>query len=105
MKSADLLCTTKQPKWEEIIPLYEKVIKNYLRKDMLRSSAKALMLKCVLCLLAFDDIVGAKKRFAWFSGEDPSLGPSREGEFLSGVLLAKEDSNKELFTKTVKSHT
>ena len=58
---------------------------------MLKSSAKAIMIKAVLCMLAFDDIVGAKKWYAWYSGEDPSLGSSWEGDFLSGVLQAKED--------------
>jgi len=80
------MCTMKKPDWSEIIPVYEKVIKSYLKKDMLKSSAKQIMLKEILCFIAFDDVVGGKKKFNYFCSEDPSLGPGWEGEFLEGVL-------------------
>jgi hypothetical protein len=41
------------------------VIKNYLKKDILKSSAKPIMIKVCLCFLAFDDLVGAAKVEAW----------------------------------------
>ena len=76
LKSADLYCTLNKPNWAEIIPIYEKVIKNYLKKDMLKGSAKPLMIKVCMCFLAFDDLTGAKKRYNYFCGEDPQFMPS-----------------------------
>jgi len=63
------------------------------------------MLKEILCFLAFDDAIGAKKKFAYFCSEDPTLDSNREGEFLNGMIAAKEENNLESFNKTLKTHT
>lgn len=105
LKTADLQCTLPKPNWPEIIPIYEKVIKNYLWKDILKSSAKPLMVKVCFCFLAFDDLIGAKKKYSYYCGEDPQFMPSREGELIDGLLIAKEESNKEMFDKNLRSFT
>lgn len=105
MKTADLQCTCSKPNWAEIIPIYEKVIRNYLKKDILKSSAKPIMIKVCLCFLAFDDLVGAKKKYNFYCGEDPQFLGSREGELVDGLMRAKEESSREMFDKTLKGHT
>lgn len=76
-----------------------------MKKDMLRSSAKPLMLKCCLCALANRDSPDARKKFAHFSGEDPGLRNAREGEFISAIIDAVENNSKEMFDKAVAEHT
>jgi len=50
-----------------------------------------LIIKVCLCHLAFDDLTGAKKRFNFYCGEDPTLMSSREGELLEGLMQGIED--------------
>ena len=105
LKAADLFCLTKNTDWAETIVVYENVIKSYLKKDMLRSSAKGIMLKCLLCYLAHDDAVGAERKFTQFQSEDPGLRGAREGEFLAAVIDAKKDSLREVFDSAVTEYT
>lgn len=45
VKAADLMVMTKDVNYEKVITLYEKVITEYLKKDILKGSAKALVMK------------------------------------------------------------
>lgn len=77
----------------------------YLWKDILKSSAKPIIIKLCFCFLAFDDLIGAKKKFNFYLGEDPTLMSSWEGELVDGLLTAKEENDREKFDKTLKGYT
>ncbi|CAI2376770.1 unnamed protein product [Moneuplotes crassus] len=101
VKEADLMVMVKEADLVKIIQTYEKVINEYLKKDMLKSSSKGLVLKVCLCYLANDDLVGAKNRHHTFSQEDATFSNSREGELLSSLFTAKELKDVDLFQKTL----
>jgi len=105
IKAADISCTLREPDWGEIQQIYQNVIKDYLKKDMLRSSAKPLMLKCCLCALANRDAPDSRKKFTNFSSEDPGLNASREGEFIQAIIDSSENNSKDMFDKAVADHT
>lgn len=53
-----------------------------MKTPLIKSSAKDLFFKVILCYLALDDIVGAKRALQTYNIEDPSFDGSREEEFL-----------------------
>ena len=62
VKSIELKIMSKQ--WDQlpdIIKTLSKIAKKYLAVPMLKSSAKQHLFMHILCFLAMDDIVGAKK--------------------------------------------
>ena len=71
VKSADLAATAENPDWAEIIQTYEKIIAAYLRKGILKISAKSLLFKVVHALVTYDDVVGAEIKFDLFCFDDP----------------------------------
>lgn len=62
--------------------------KKYLSVALIRSSAKSLFFKAVLCHLAYDDMVGGKRAIQTYAIEDPSFDGSREQKFLSDLVDA-----------------
>jgi hypothetical protein len=48
-------------KMPEAVKVFEKIAKKYLAQPMLKSSAKDLLFLSCLCLMAFEDVIGAKK--------------------------------------------
>lgn len=104
VKFADLSATSSEPDWAAIIQTYEKVIAIYLRKDILRMSAKGLMIKTVLSSIAFDDVVGAEKKLDTFKFDDPSLEGSREGEVLANIIEAVKSNDKKSFDAVLKEY-
>ena len=105
VKAADLMVMTKDVNYEKVITLYEKVITEYLKKDILKGSAKALVMKVWLWFLAHDDLTGAKSRYNNFSLEDPGFGSSREGDLLSSIFTTKETNDADMFLKTIHGYT
>lgn len=68
-----------------------------MTKDLLRSSAKAMMMKVVLCYLAMDDTVGGDKYLNKYSIDDPAFGQSREGSMLSTLVEARKNNDQDSF--------
>ena len=62
---------------------YDKVGKKYLSMPLIKTSAKDQFFKAVLCHLANDDMIGAKRSLQMYTIEDPSMDGSREEKFLS----------------------
>ena len=62
IKSLELRILSKQfDKLPLCIKTYEKIAKRYLNTPILKTSAKDLLFMSLLCHLAYDDVVGAKK--------------------------------------------
>lgn len=101
VKAADIMIMLKDVDYELVIETYEKVISEYLKKDLLKGSAKNLIVKVWLCHIAHDDLVGAKNRYSNFSLEDPGFSSSREGELLSSLFNAKEANDVEMYEKSI----
>lgn len=95
------MCMLKDVNFETAINTYEKVITEYMKKDLLKASAKTLVLKVCLLFMANDDVVGAKNRYQNFSLEDPGFASSREGDLLTNLFTAKEMNDVEMFQKTL----
>lgn len=45
VKAADIMIMLKDVNYEEVISIFEKVIDEYLKKDLLKASAKSLVVK------------------------------------------------------------
>ena len=104
VKAADLASTTDSPDWADIIQTYEKIIAAYLRKDILKMSAKSLMIKAVLASMAYEDVVGAEKKYDKFCFDDPSFQGSREGDVLMTCIQAVKDNDKQTFDNAIKEY-
>lgn len=104
VKAADLMVMLKEVNFEKAIQTYNKVINEYMKKDILKSSAKSLVMKEWLCYMANDDLVGAKNRYQNFSFEDVAFANSREGDLLSNLFTAKEMNDVDTFQKTLAEH-
>ena len=62
LKANEIRLETKQ--WAElkqVLTSYKQIAKRYLTQQMLKTSAKDLLFLHILCYLAMDDKVGAKK--------------------------------------------
>ena len=105
VKAADLGATLQNADWVHVIKTYQHVIRFYLKKDILRSSAKPLMMKEILCHLANSDIQTAEQQFTRYQGEDPQFGLSREGELLHGLLDGRKNGDREQFDKALFAYT
>lgn len=57
---------------------YDKVGKKYLSIALIKSNAKDLFFKALLCYLANEDSIGAKKAMQDYQIEDPNFDGSRE---------------------------
>jgi hypothetical protein len=55
--------------------------------------------------LANDDLVGAKNRQQSFSMEDHGFSNSREGDLLSSIFNAKENSDVDMFQKELHNYS
>lgn len=104
VKVADLMVIAKDTNYEKVITTYEKVINEYMKKDILKSSAKGLILKVWLSYMANDDLIGAKNRYESFSLEDPGFSNSREGDLLTDLFTAKETNDVDSFQKTLHNY-
>ena len=104
LKAADLNLVTKIPDYETSIHIYDDVITHYLSKDILRSSAKTMMMKAILCFLAMDDSVGAQKSFDKYQMKDPAFGGSREGELLQTMIECRQENDSETFNSSIKEY-
>ena len=55
----------------------------------------------LLCHLAYDDVVGAKKQMAMYCIEDPSFDGSREQQLVDALIKAIEEQNRDEFVMAV----
>lgn len=104
VKAADLMVMLKDVNFEKVINTYEKVITEYMKKDLLKGSAKNLIVKVWLCYLANDDLIGARNRSQNFALEDPGFGNCREGDLLNSIYTAKEACDEDQFQKELHNY-
>jgi len=80
VKAADLRIMTRD--YDRGLPLaiksYDKVGRKYLTQPLIKTNAKDLFVKVVLCHMAHEDLVGAKKAITTYQIEDPNFDDSRE---------------------------
>lgn len=101
LKSADIQVQCKSPDFVKAITMYEKVVRDYQKKDLLRSSCKDLFMKITMCYLSNDDNIGAKKAFDKACNEDPSFDNGREGELIQVILDSLDNGDEATLEKHV----
>ena len=103
LKVADLLCISKDKDMFEKAPkLYETLGMQYLSVPLLKTSAKDVFFKCVVCYLAKKDEISAGIQLKKFLEEDPTMCDTRESKFLEEAIECVTDPpNPEGFKKAV----
>jgi alpha-soluble NSF attachment protein len=101
-KASDLRILTRNfGLLSESIKQYDKIGCKYLTVNLIRSSAKDLFYKAILCYLANDDGVGAKRAISTYAIEDPSFDGSREQKFLLALLETCQDGLSKPFNSLI----
>ncbi|MCQ2815678.1 MAG: soluble NSF attachment family protein [archaeon] len=103
LKVADLMCISNHKNMLEEAPkIYETLGMQYLTVPLLKSSAKDVFFKCVVCYLAKKDEVSADIQLKKFLNEDPTMCDTRESKFLQSAIECITDPvNPEGFKKCV----
>ena len=103
LKVADLMCLSNHKNMLEEAPkIYETLGMQYLTIPLLKSGAKDVFFKCVVCYLAKKDEVSAEIQLNKFLGEDPTMCDTREAKFLKKAIEAITDPpNPEAFKQAV----
>lgn len=103
LKVADLMCISNhKDMYEEAPKIYETLGMQYLTVPLLKSNAKDVFFKCVVCYLAKKDEVSADIMLNKFLSEDPTMCDTRESKFLKGAIECITDPpNPEGFKKCV----
>ncbi|KAG7194893.1 vesicular-fusion protein S17 [Scheffersomyces spartinae] len=84
LKSADLCAL--QGDYKKAVELYDTVIKQLLGNNLTRFSMKDYFFKVILCVLAMDDIIEARKRNDTFLGDEPTWESTREYKLVNEIL-------------------
>jgi alpha-soluble NSF attachment protein len=87
LKSNELKIETKQ--WDQLVSVlqsYRTIAKRYLTQQLTKTSAKNLLFMNVLCSLAMNDVVGAKKATQAHSIEDANFDGSQEMKLLEDIV-------------------
>ena len=71
---------------------------------MIKTNAKDLFFKAVLCYLADDDMIGAKRALQNYQIDDPNFDSSRENDLLMAMIEAAESKSEEDFIKIVSGY-
>lgn len=103
LKVADLMCISQHKDMEKKAPeIYEKLGMQYLTVPLLKSSAKDMFFKCVVCYLACKDEITAGIKLKKYLEEDPTFDDTRESRFLlKAIEYSGEPANPEGFQQEV----
>ena len=71
---------------------------------MIKTNAKDLFFKAVLCHLAYDDKQGAKNALQDYQIDDPNFDSSRENELLMSLIRHIDERARDEFIKTVQGY-
>jgi alpha-soluble NSF attachment protein len=92
LKVADLMCISGDKEMFSVAPqLYEKLAMEYLTVNLLKSSAKDLFFKAVVCYIAKKDEVTADIKLKQFINEDPTFDDTREAKLLENLIKCISD--------------
>ena len=87
LKVADLMCISNhKDMFTEAPKIYEKLGMQYLTVPLLKSSAKDMFFKNVMCYVAKKDEVTAEVNLKKYLLEDPTFDDTRDSKFLKGVI-------------------
>jgi len=105
LKVADLMCISGDKNMFENAPqLYEKLAMEYLTIPLLKSSAKDLFFKAVVCYIAKKDEVTADIKLKQFLSEDPTFDDTREAKLLENLIKYISDPpDPENYKKEIQS--
>ena len=106
LKVADLMCISQHKDMEKKAPeIYEKLGMQYLTVPLLKSSAKDMFFKCVVCYLACKDEITAGIKLKKYLEEDPTFDDTRESRFLQKAIeYSGEPANPEAFQQEVSNY-
>jgi tetratricopeptide (TPR) repeat protein len=92
LKVADLMCISNhKDMFTEAPKIYEKLGMQYLTVPLLKSSAKDMFFKNVICYVAKKDEVTAEVNLKKFLLEDPTFDDTRDSKFLKAVIKCITD--------------
>ena len=106
LKVADLMCISNhKDMFTEAPKIYEKIGMQYLTSPLLKSTAKDLFFKNVVCYIANKDEVTAEVNLKKFLLEDPTFDDTRDSKFLKAIIKCITDPvDPEGFKKEVQSY-
>jgi tetratricopeptide (TPR) repeat protein len=106
LKVADLMCISNhKDMFTEAPKIYEKLGMQYLTVPLLKSSAKDMFFKNVMCYVAKKDEVTAEVNLKKYLLEDPTFDDTRDSKFLKAVIKCiTEPYDVEGFRKEVQSY-
>jgi alpha-soluble NSF attachment protein len=106
LKVADLMCISKhKDMFTEAPKIYEKLGMQYLTVPLLKSSAKDMFFKNVICYVAKKDEVTAEVNLKKFLLEDPTFDETRDYKFLKAVIKCiTEPYDADGFKKEVQAY-
>ena len=106
LKVADLMCITNhKDMFSEAPKIYEKIGMQYLTVPLLKSSAKDMFFKNVMCHIAKKDEVTAEINLKKYLLEDPTFDDTRDSKFLKAVIKCITDpTDVEGFRKEVQTY-
>jgi tetratricopeptide (TPR) repeat protein len=106
LKVADLMCISNhKDMFTEAPKIYEKLGMQYLTVPLLKSSAKDMFFKNVMCYVAKKDEVTAEVNLKKYLLEDPTFDDTRDSKFLKAVIKCiTEPYDIEGFRKEVQSY-
>ena len=92
LKVADLMCISNhKDMFTEAPKIYEKLGMQYLTVPLLKSSAKDMFFKNVMCYVAKKDEVTAEVNLKRYLMEDPTFDDTRDSKFLKAVIKCISD--------------
>lgn len=92
LKVADLMCISNhKDMFTEAPKIYEKLGMQYLTVPLLKSSAKDMFFKNVMCYVAKKDEVTAEVNLKKYLMEDPTFDDTRDSKFLKAVIKCISD--------------
>ena len=106
LKVADLMCISNhKDMFSEAPKIYEKIGMQYLTTPLLKSSAKDMFFKNVVCYVAKKDEVTAEVNLKKYLLEDPTFDDTRESKFLKEIIKCiTEPYDVEGFRKAVQNY-
>ena len=106
LKVADLMCISKhKDMFTEAPKIYEKLGMQYLTVPLLKSSAKDMFFKNVVCYVAKKDEVTAEVNLKKFLLEDPTFDETRDYKFLKAIIKCiTEPYDADGFKKEVQAY-
>lgn len=88
-------------RYDKAVELFENVARTSLENNLLKWGVKEYFLKSILCQLASDDTVSAKKALEKYQEWDVSFSSQRECKFLEEIIGAVENLDVDAFTQAV----